>query len=420
MSAKRTLANSGRRVVVTGMGIVSPLGHDPESTWKALVEGRSGAAPITLFDAAPVEVKFACEVKGFDPSTYINKKDLRRMDRFIQLGLSAALQAIAQSKLDVSNTPAEKIGAILSSGIGGLSFIEEQHDVLKTRPDRVSPFFIPATIANLLAGHVSILKGFKGPNTCIVSACASSAHAIGEAARLIERGDVEAVVAGGAEAAICPLGIQGFAAMKALSTRNDAPEKASRPFDQDRDGFVMGEGGATLILESLENAERRGAEILGEIAGYGLNSDAHHMTNPSEGGEGAARCMKLAFEDAGLRPEDVAYINMHGTATGAGDVAESLAIESFFGANAKTVNCSSTKSMMGHLLGAAGAIEAAIALMAVRNGVIPPTINLDNQDPQCRLNYTPKVAARREVKAALSNSFGFGGTNASLIVKRAQ
>lgn len=415
---KRTLSNSGRRVVVTGMGLVTPLGNDVNSTWAALQEGRSGAGRITLFDPSKLDVHFACEVKNFDPTTYINKKDIRRMDRFIQLGVSAALQAIQQSQLDVTNTPAEKIGVTLSSGIGGLPMIENQHEILRERPDRVSPFFIPATIANLLAGQISIMKGFKGPNHCIVSACSSSAHAIGEAARLIERGDCEAVVAGGAEAAISPLGIQGFASMRALSSRNDAPEKASRPFDKDRDGFVMGEGGAVVVLESLENALRRGAKIYGEVVGYGLNSDAYHMTSPSENGDGAARCMMLALEDAGMKPEDIDYINMHGTSTGAGDIAESQAINTVFGPLAKKLNCSSTKSMTGHLLGAAGSLEAIICLLAVSEGVIPPTINLDNQDPQCDLNYTPNKAVKRPLRAALSNSFGFGGTNASLVIKK--
>jgi 3-oxoacyl-[acyl-carrier-protein] synthase II len=414
----RTLANSGKRVVVTGMGAVTPLGLDVSSTWSALLEGRSGAARITHFDPSPLDVHFACEVRGFDATAYIPKKDLRRMDRFIQLGFGAAMQAIDQAKLSVDSTPADRIGVLLSSGIGGLPMIEAQHEIYRARPDRVSPFFIPATIANLLAGQVSIAKGFQGPNHCIVSACSSSAHAIGEAARLIERGDCDAVVAGGAEATISPLGIAGFAAMKALSTRNEAPEKASRPFDTDRDGFVMGEGGAVIVVESLENAERRGATILGEIIGYGLNSDAFHMTSPSEGGTGGARCMTLALEDADLAPELVDYVNMHGTSTGAGDIAESQAIERVFGAHAKNLNCSSTKSMTGHLLGAAGALEAIISVLALQNGVSTPTINLDNQDPDCHLNYTAHKPVQRAMKYAVSNSFGFGGTNASLVMKR--
>lgn len=416
--SKRTLANSGKRVVVTGMGCISPLGHDPESTWNALLEGRSGAARITSFDAAGIDTHFACEVKNFDPTTYVPKKDMRRMDRFIQLGYAASMQAIAHAKLDESNIPKDRIGVLLACGMGGLPFIEVQHRIALERPDRVSPFFIPSVIANLLAGQVSIAKGYQGPNHCLVSACASSTHAIGEAARLIERGDADVVVCGGAEATICLLGMAGFSAMKALSTRNDAPEKASRPFDTGRDGFVMGEGAATLILESLESAEKRGATILGEIAGYALNSDAYHMTSPSEGGEGAGRCMTLALEDAGLDRSQIDHINMHGTSTFAGDIAESQAIQNLFGEHAAKINCVSTKSMTGHLLGAAGAIEAMITMMAVERGICPPTINLDNQDAACALNYTPHKAVKRSLRAALSNSFGFGGTNASLVIKK--
>ena len=418
MSQKRNLANSGRRVVITGFGCISPLGNDVESTWNGLLEGRSGAARITHFDPSKLDVHFACEVKNFDATAYIPKKDQRRMDRFIQLGFAATMQAIEHSKLDVSNTPADQIGVILSSGIGGLPMIESQMEVARERPDRVTPFFIPAVISNLLAGQVSIAKGFQGPNHCIVSACSSSAHAIGEAARLIERGDCEAVVAGGAEATVSLLGIAGFAAMKALSTRNDAPEKASRPFDVDRDGFVMGEGAATLILESYENATRRGAKIYGEIAGYGLNSDAYHMTSPSENGSGAAACMRLALRDAGMSGEEVDHINMHGTSTSAGDVAETQAIRSVFGPRADQIQCVSTKSMTGHLLGAAGALEALVTTLAIEREVCPPTINIDNQDPKCDLNYTAWKPVKKKIRAALSNSFGFGGTNASLVLKR--
>jgi 3-oxoacyl-[acyl-carrier-protein] synthase II len=403
--------------VVTGLGAISPLGLDVESTWKALLEGRSGAGPITQFDASALDVKFACEVKGFDPTLRIPKKDTRRMARFIQLGVSAAFEAIDQSGLSIENTPKERIGVLMSSGIGGLNTIEDTCAVMAERPDRVSPFFIPSSIINLLPGQVSLLKGFQGPNYSIVSACASSAHSVGEAARLIERGDCDAVIAGGAEAAVSAIGIQGFASMKALSTRNEAPEKASRPFDADRDGFVMGEGAAALVLESYENAQKRGAKILGEIIGYGSNADAYHMTNPSEGGEGARRCMELALQDAGLKTSDIDYINMHGTSTGAGDVAESLAIEGLFGDLTKTLKCTSTKSMTGHLLGAAGAFEAVVSLLVVRQGRIPPTINLENQDPNCRLNYVPHRAVESKVRVAMSNSFGFGGTNATLLVR---
>ncbi len=400
------------------MGAVSPLGHDIESNWRSIIEGKSGAGPITQFDSSKLDVHFACEVKGFDPTTYIPKKEQRRMDRFIQLGYASAMQAIAQAKLDEKPVAPERVGVLLSSGIGGLPLIEEQYLVAQQRPERISPFLIPAIISNLLAGQVSINKGYKGPSFSLVSACSSSAHAIGEAARLIERGDADVVVAGGAESTICLLGVGGFAAMKALSTRNDAPEKASRPFDKDRDGFVMGEGGATLILESLESATKRGAPILGEIAGYGTNSDASHMTAPSEGGVGGEQCMRLALRDAGMRPEDIQHINMHGTSTPAGDVAESQGIERLFGPLIKDIQACSTKSMTGHLLGAAGAYEAIMCVMAIERGMCPPTINLDNQDPACHLNYTPHRAVAKKLVAALSNSFGFGGTNVSLIVKK--
>jgi 3-oxoacyl-[acyl-carrier-protein] synthase II len=405
-------------VVITGRGCVTPLGNDVESTWQGMLEGKSGAAPITHFDASKLDVRFACEVKNFDPTTYINKKDIRRMDRFIQLGMAAALQAIAQAKLDEKPVAPERIATYLASGMGGLPMIEAQHCIAIDRPDRMTPFFIPAVIPNLLAGQISILKGFKGPSVCHVSACSSSGHAIGEAARLIERGDADVVVAGGAEATVCMLGIAGFANMKALSTRNDEPQKASRPFDTGRDGFVMGEGGAVLVLESLESAEKRGVPILGEVIGYGANSDAYHMTSPSEGGEGAADCMRLALHDAGLEPTQVEHVNMHGTSTPAGDVAESLAIRSVFGAHADTLNCVSTKSMTGHLLGAAGALEALVTSLALDQGRLPPTINLDTPDPQCTLNYTAHRAVERKAKVALSNSFGFGGTNVSLVLRK--
>ncbi len=418
MTAKRTLANSGRRVVITGYGCVTPLGLDVESTWAAILGGKSGAGPITQFDASPLDTKFACEVRGYDPLQYIPKKDLRRMDRFIQLGFGASMQAIAQAKLDEAPNSKERIGVLLACGLGGLPMIEEQHKIALDRPTRVTPFFIPAVIANLLGGQVSIAKGYQGPNFCPVSACSSSAHAVGEAARIIERGDCDIMVCGGAEATVCMMAVAGFSSMKALSSRNEAPEKASRPFDVDRDGFVIGEGAATLILESYESAKARGAAILGEIAGYGTNADAYHMTSPSEGGEGGARCMTLALEDAGMKATDVDHVNMHGTSTPAGDVAESMAIEKVFGDYAQKLNCVSTKSMTGHLLGAAGALETLLSLLAVERGICPPTINLENQDPKCRLNYTPHEPVRRELRAAINNSFGFGGTNVSLVIKK--
>ena len=414
----RTLANSGRRVVVTGMGCITPLGLDVESTWRSLLEGRSGAGPITQIDTSRLDVTFACEVKGFDPTVYISKKDLRRMDRFIHLGFGAAMQAIAQAQLDTKPVPGDRVGVLLSSGMGGLPMIETQHQVALERPDRLTPFFIPSVISNMISGQVSIAKGYKGPSYCMVSACSSSAHSVGEGARLIERGDADVVLAGGSESTISLLGIMGFANMKALSTRNEAPEKASRPFDEDRDGFVMGEGAACLVLESLESAQKRGATILGEIAGYGANSDAYHMTSPSEGGEGAANCMRLCLRDAGLDPSQIGHVNMHGTSTPAGDVAESLAIRNVFGKEADKINCVSTKSMTGHLLGAAGAVEAMFSMLAIDRGILPPTINLDNQDERCDLNYTPKKPVERRVDFALSNSFGFGGTNVSLALKR--
>jgi 3-oxoacyl-[acyl-carrier-protein] synthase II len=415
---KKTLANSGERIVVTGMGAITPLGLDVESTWSSVLEGKSGAGTITHFDSSKIDVHFACEVKNFDPTVYIPKKEQKRMDRFIQLGVAASLQAIAQSELDSKPVAPDRVGVYLASGIGGLPMIEATSAVAADRPDRVSPFFIPAVISNLLAGQISILKGYQGPSHCIVSACSSSAHAIGEACRTIERGDADVVIAGGAEASISLLGIAGFASMKALSKRNDDPQTGSRPFDQNRDGFVMGEGSAVLVLESLKSAERRGAKVLGEIAGYGANSDAYHMTSPSENGEGAARCMRLALEDSAIPMDAIGHVNMHGTSTPLGDIAESKAILSVFGSRAQEIQACSTKSMMGHLLGAAGAVEAMITVLAVERGICPPTINIVNQDPLCPLNYTPNRPVLRPLRAALSNSFGFGGTNVSLVVKK--
>jgi 3-oxoacyl-[acyl-carrier-protein] synthase II len=414
--SKRTLATSGKRVVITGMGCISPLGHNVNDTWAALVEGRSGAATIESFDHSKLDVHFACEVKNFDPTPWVPKKDQRRMDRFILLGFAAAAQAIEQAQLTTNGVDAERVAVYLASGMGGLPGIEAQHSDLLTK-GRISPFFIPQVIPNMLAGQISIHFGFKGPNFSIASACSSSAHAIGEAVRLIERGDADVAVAGGAEAAISALGIAGFATMKALSTRNEAPEKASRPFDKDRDGFVMGEGGAVLVIESLESAQRRGVEIIAEIIGYGSNSDAYHMTSPSEGGEGGARCVQLALQDAGLTPSQVDVVNMHGTSTPQGDVAESLGLLSVFGEHAKKMHCTSSKSMTGHLLGGAGAIEALFSALYLKHQVVSPTINLENQDERCTLNYTANKAVKAPLKVAVSNSFGFGGTNATLVLK---
>lgn len=405
-----------KRVVVTGMGCLSPLGNDLKSTWSAALEGKSGAALITHYDPSQSEVRFACEVKGFVPEDYINKKDVRRMDRFIQLGMAASLQAIENARLDDSVNK-DRVGILLSSGIGGLPGIEEScSNMLQGK--RLSPFFIPSTIANLLSGQLSLLKGYRGPNQCIVSACSSSAHSLGEGARMIQRGDADVIIAGGAEATICRLGMDGFAAMKALSTRNEAPEKASRPFDKNRDGFVMGEGAATLVLESLDHALARGATPIAELVGYGASADAYHLTAPTPEGDGAANCMLLALQDAGLRTDEIGYVNMHGTSTPVGDIAETKALYRVFGDHAHAMAISSTKSMTGHLLGAAGALEAIFSIMAAIEGKIPPTINLDDQDEGCFLNYTPHRMESRDVTYALSNSFGFGGTNASLIFKK--
>lgn len=404
-----------KRVVVTGMGCVTPLGGDLATTWSAALEGMSGAATITHYDPSEWDVKFACEVKGFVPEDYINKKDVRRMDRFIQLGLAASLHAIENAKLG-DEVNKDRVGVLLSSGIGGLPGIEENCTNMLAGK-RLSPFFIPSTIANLLSGQLSLLKGYRGPNQCIVSACSSSAHSIGEGARMIQRGDADVIIAGGAEATICRLGMEGFAAMRALSTRNDEPAKASRPFDKGRDGFVMGEGGAVLVLESLEHAQARGATIIAELAGYGASADAYHLTAPTPEGDGAAACMELALKDAGIATTDIDYVNMHGTSTPVGDVAETKALYRVFGEHARQMSISSTKSMTGHLLGAAGSLEAIFSIMACLEGKIPPTINLDDPDPDCFLSYTPNKMVSRKVRYALSNSFGFGGTNASLIVK---
>ncbi len=415
---KRTLKNSGRRIAVTGLGTVSPLGLDVNSTWTAALEGRSGAGIITRFDASRVDCRVACEVKGFDPEKYINKKDARRMDRMIQMGIAAAFQAIDQAQIGTKGSfQKERVGVLIASGIGGIELIENQAKIAIENPGRVSPFFIPGAIINMIAGQVSIMRGFQGPSYALVSACSSSAHALGEAARLIERGDCDIVVAGGSEAAITVSSVAGFANMKALSGRNEEPERASRPFDKDRDGFVMGEGAAVLVLESFESAEARGVEILGELVGYGTNSDAHHMTNPSEGGAGAAACMKLALEDAGMSLDQIDHINMHGTSTPAGDLAETLAVKSVFGDLAPKLKLCSTKSMTGHLLGATGALEALFVVLTLKNGKIPPTINLENPDPACDLNYTAQKVGVGALRAALSNSFGFGGTNVSLAFK---
>ncbi|MEZ4815979.1 MAG: beta-ketoacyl-ACP synthase II [Bdellovibrionota bacterium] len=404
---------NSKRVVVTGIGCVTSLGLNFEDFWKNILAAKSGISILSNIPSEKLSVKIGGEIKDFDAEKWINKKDLRRMDRFIQLGLAASFQACDQAQLDDFQDK-KRVGTILSSGIGGLSLIEET--VLEMAAGkRVSPFFIPSIISNLLPGQLSIIKGFKGVNYCITSACSSSAHAVGEGFRIIERGDADVMVVGGSEAPLTNLSISGFSSMKALSTRNDAPEKASRPFDVDRDGFVMSEGAATLVLESLESAQKRGVPILAEIIGYGTNSDAYHMTSPSEGGEGARDCMLLALKDGKTELTEVDYINMHGTSTGAGDVSESAAIESLFTDWKQHLLVSSTKSMTGHMLGAAGALEALVCIGAIRDSVIPPTINLENQDPECRLDYVPSEKRNHKVKKAMSNSFGFGGTNVSLL-----
>lgn len=412
--------NLQRRVVVTGLGVVSPLGLNIKETWAALLEGKSGAAPITLFDAKDYATTFACEVKGFSADAYISPKDQKKMDRFIHLGISAAMQAWEDAgykgRAEENGLNPEKFGMLMSAGMGGLPIIEDVvHTIINKGPRRITPFFIPAVIPNMTSGHLSIMLNAKGPNHCAVTACASSAHAIGEAALMISRGDADVMLAGGSESVICATGIGGFNAMKALSTRNETPEKASRPFDRDRDGFVMGEGGGALVLEDFEHAKKRGARIYGEIVGYAATADAYHMTAPAPEGEGAGRCMVLALERGKVDPAAIGYINAHGTSTPAGDENESMAVERVFGDHAKNLIMGSTKSMTGHLLGGAGGLEAAISLMALNTGEIPPTINLENPSENCRLNYAANQAVRKPLKAVMSNSFGFGGTNASVI-----
>ena len=408
-----------RRVVVTGLGLVTPVGTDVESTWSALLAGTPGGAPITKFDPKDLSVRFACEVKGFDPLQYIDRKEARRYDLFAQFALAAAQQAVAQAGLEGRFPDPERTGVVIGSGIGGMQTYEENCKAFLTKgPDRVSPFFVPMFIPDIAAGLVSIRFGLKGPNFATVSACASSAHAIGESYNLIRAGFADAMVTGGAEAAITGLTVAAFSNMKALSTRNDSPETASRPFDRDRDGFVLGDGGAVLVLESLEHAEGRGARILGEVLGYGLSADAYHITSPAEHGEGAQRAMRACLADGRIDPKDVGYINAHGTSTEQGDIAETEAVKAVFGEQARKLIFGSTKSMTGHLLGAAGALEFAVALLSATCGVIPPTINQFHADPQCDLDAAPNKKVERRVDVALSNSFGFGGHNVTLAVRR--
>jgi 3-oxoacyl-[acyl-carrier-protein] synthase II len=409
-----------RRVVVTGIGIVSPVGVGTEETWSALLSGKSGVGPITLFDASTYPTRIAAEVKGFDPSRFMDKKEVRRNDRFIQLALAAADMAMKDSGLDMAKEDAERAGAIVGSGLGGLASIEDWHKVfLDKGVKKISPFFVPSLIVNLAPGQITLRYGLKGPSFSTVSACATGNHSIGDAMMYIERGIVDVMIAGGAEATITPLGVGGFCAARALSERNDAPEKASRPFDKGRDGFVPGEGAGILVLEEYEHARKRGARIYAELAGYGASSDAYHITSPAPEGEGGQRAMRMALADAGLPPEAVGYVNAHGTSTPAGDVAEAQAINRVFGEHArKGLMVSSTKSMIGHLLGGAGGAEAVVTVLSIARGVLHPTINVDEQDPECALDVVPNQAREVRVDAALTNSFGFGGTNAVLLFKR--
>ena len=406
------------RVVITGTGLVTPVGLDVGETWNNLLAGKSGAAPITKFDPSRLQVRFACEVKRFDPLAYLERKEAKRMDLFAQFAVAAADQAIRQAGLEGKFPAPERTGVVIGSGIGGMMTMEEQCMVyLQKGPDRVSPFFVPMFIPDIAAGHVSIRHGLKGPNFCTVSACSSSAHAIGESYDLIRSGAADCIVSGGSEAAITGLAISGFQNMKALSTRNDAPEQASRPFDKERDGFVLGDGGAIVVLESLTHATRRGATILGEVVGYGMSGDAYHITAPCADGDGARRAMIACLEDGRLDPREVGYVNAHGTSTPLGDIAETLAVKAVFGEHARELIFGSTKSMTGHLLGGAGALEFVISLLVVTTGRIPPTINQVTPDPECDLDCAPNQAVERRVTLALSNSFGFGGHNVTLAVR---
>jgi len=408
-----------RRVVVTGLGAVTPLGTGVEKTWKALCEGRSGIGKISSFDATNFQTKIAGEIKDFKPEDFLEKKQVRRMDIFVHYAMASAMMAVEDSGLKVTGQNAERIGVVLGTGLGGLPALEKNHTMLmEGGPRKISTFFIPMMIANMAPGHIAIHFGMKGPNTCVVTACAAGSHAIGDSYKLIQRGDADVMVTGGTEATITPLNVGGFNAMKALTTRNEEPEKASRPFEKDRDGFVPAEGAGVIILEEMNSALERGAEIYGEIIGYGLTGDAYHMTAPDPKGDGAARCMRMALKDAGISPGDVDYINAHGTSTPLNDVIETMAIKTAFNEHSKEVVVSSTKSMTGHLLGAAGGVEAIFTVLAIRDGIIPPTINYETPDPECDLDYVPNVARQADIKVAISNSFGFGGTNATLVFRK--
>jgi len=406
------------RVVITGMSAITSLGRDLDTFWNNLMEGKSGVSAIESFDVGEYPTRIAAEIKDWDPEAYMDRKEARRMDRYVQFAVAAAELALKDANLSVrDDTDPERVGVYIGSGIGGLGTFEEQYrTLLEKGPKRVSPFFIPMMIANMASGHVSILTGAKGPNSTTVTACATGTHTIGDSFRLLQNGETDVMICGGAEATIRPTGLAGFCSMRAMSTRNDEPERASRPFDVGRDGFVMGEGAGVLILETLEHAQKRGARIYGEVVGYGMSGDAHHMTEPDP--NGAARCMKKALADAGLAPEDVDYINAHGTSTPVGDVSETTAIKTAFGDHAYKLAVSSTKSMTGHLLGAAGGVEAVICALALTRGKLPPTINLDEQDPACDLDYVPNVPREQAIRVALSNSFGFGGHNATIIMRK--
>lgn len=405
--------------MVTGLGIVCPVGNSVDAAWASICEGRSGVGPITRFDASAFPSRIAGEVKGFDPAKYISAKEARRYDTFVHYGVAAAADAIADSGLVVTEDNAERIGVNIGSGIGGLPMIEDTDRVLaQSGPRKISPFFVPGTIINIISGILSIMYRIKGPNLAIVTACATSNHSIGTAARFIEYGDADVMIAGGAEATVSPLGIGGFCAARALSLRNDDPAAASRPWDTGRDGFVLGEGAGVLVLEELEHAKKRGARIYAELAGFGMSSDAHHITAPCEDGEGAARCMRNALGNAGINHDQVDYVNAHGTSTPLGDIAETVAVKKCLGESAQRVAMSSTKSMTGHLLGAAGGVEAIFSVLAIRDQVAPPTINLVEPDPQCDLDYIPNTARQMKIDVAVSNSFGFGGTNATLVFRR--
>jgi len=410
---------TGRRVVVTGLGAVTPVGNTVEEFWTAICEGRSGIGPITKFDATTYPARFAAEVRGFDPLRWMEKKEVKKMDPFIHYALAAGVMAVEDAGLDFAKEDPVRCGSLIGSGIGGMTTILDSHKVLLERgPDRVSPFFIPSIIINMASGHLSIRYGIKGPNSAVVTACATGNHAIGDALKIIQRGDADVMLAGGTEACILGLALAGFCSIKAVSTRNDAPEKASRPFDRDRDGFVMGEGAGVVVLETLEHAVRRDARIYAEVIGYGMTADAYHMTAPDPDGDGATRAMALTLQDAAVDPTQVGYINAHGTSTPYNDKTETLAIKRVFSDHAQRLAVSSTKSMTGHLLGAAGGVEAIATVLALYHGILPPTINYETPDPECDLDYVPNQARKQQVEVALSNGFGFGGTNATLAFRR--